>query len=93
VVAKILFDYSFPDFILKFKKNEDEDKVEANKKTRRTFERLLLLAGLFVEFEDDIDGENTFVKLWVPFNRLCEEAEELKLKMPLDVGITPSVHS
>ena len=85
-IAKILFDYPHPDFILKFKKNEGDDSV-TNSQIRRNFERLLLLSGLLVEFEDDASKECTFVKLWVPFKRMCQEAEELKLKMPLDVCI------
>ena len=90
-IAKILFDYPFPDFILKFKKDKGDD-AATNSQIRRNFERLLLLSGLFVEFEDDASKECTFVKIWVPFRRMCEEAEELKLKMPLDVRINNSIY-
>ncbi|CAG8498729.1 6280_t:CDS:10 [Ambispora leptoticha] len=84
--AKILYDQPFPDFILKYSNNEDEKDLLPNTKRRFKFERLLLEAGLVVEHEEDMYSENTYVKIWTPFYRLCEEAHRMRLKLPLDVS-------
>lgn len=55
---------------------------------RENFERLLLKSGLIIELESDAaKDDEIFVKLYVPFQLLCEQAQKIKLKMRLDVSV------
>ncbi|KAG9299480.1 hypothetical protein G9A89_009433 [Geosiphon pyriformis] len=90
-IARILFDYPFPDFILKYSDEEDGQELLKRIRKRRNFETLLLMSGLVIEHEDDIDHNNTYVKIWAPFNLLCEEAHKLRIKMPLDTSKLPDI--
>jgi len=47
---------------------------------------LLLVAGLILEHEVDTDGVYTYVKVIAPFERLCDQAQQIKLKMRLNVS-------
>ncbi|RHZ74109.1 hypothetical protein Glove_227g16 [Diversispora epigaea] len=88
-IAKVLHNFPFPDFILKFNIDEREKRFKKTKQSKRSrrknFERLLLKSGLIVEIEQDAARENEFfVKLYAPFHQLCEQAQQIKLKMRLD---------
>lgn len=75
-------DYGYPDYILKY---AEDDKKPEKKLKRENFERLLLRAGLILEREVDPILECTYIKVFTPFERLCEQAKIIKLKMRLDV--------
>ncbi|CAI2175932.1 18391_t:CDS:10 [Funneliformis geosporum] len=88
-IAKVIYNYEFPDFIIKF--NEKGDKVtkrEINQLKRLNFEKLLLRAGLILEFELDSDRVFTYIKVIAPFEKLCNQAEKQKLKMAITTKIT-----
>ena len=74
--------HEHPDYILKYK--DDENSI--NKIKRGNFERLLLRSGLILEHEFDAVYECTYIKVFAPFERLCEQAQMIKLKMRLDVN-------
>ena len=84
------------DYIIVYpKKSIDEIHLDADQKSfqkrqelRRKFQEALLAEGILIQ--KDIIGENFYLKLHVPFQRLCEEAERTKLEMPLS-GV--STHS
>ncbi|CAG8614974.1 1573_t:CDS:2, partial [Scutellospora calospora] len=81
-LAKVLYNYKFPDFIITY---DSKDKhQETNEKKRRNFERLLLRSGLVIEHERDAASDNVYVKLFAPFEKLCEQAHVIKLRMRLD---------
>ncbi|CAG8592544.1 2076_t:CDS:10 [Funneliformis caledonium] len=88
-LAKVIYDYPFPDFILKYENDkvkhlydhENNEKYEIRAMKRQNFERLLLRAGLFLEHEIDTEGDNTYVKVIAPFERLCEQAQQTKIKL------------
>ncbi|CAG8532816.1 12121_t:CDS:10 [Ambispora gerdemannii] len=84
--AKILYDHPLPDFILKFPNEEDVKNIVSNTERRFKFEWLLLKAGLVVEREEDISSDNTYIKIWAPFHRLCKEAHHMRIKLPLNVN-------
>ncbi|KAF8945156.1 Anoctamin-7 [Haplosporangium gracile] len=50
---------------------------------RRRFKKALLMEGLIIEEEPNIDGEEMFVKIYAPFWRLCVEAQRLRFKVEL----------
>lgn len=50
-------------------------------KKRANFEHHMKKAGLVIEKERV--GNNCFVKIYCPFDRLCYEAEQSQLEMPL----------
>ncbi|KAG9285121.1 hypothetical protein G9A89_008468 [Geosiphon pyriformis] len=82
-LARILYNDPFPDFILKFK-NEIADDISTNTSIRNQFELLLLKTGLIVEHEDDSILKNfTYLKVWVPFYKLCDAADQMRLKVRL----------
>jgi len=56
----------------KFKKQQD---------LRQKFQAALLAEGVLIQRQ--IIGEKVLLKLHVPFQRLCEEAERTRLEMPL----------
>ncbi|CAG8485548.1 412_t:CDS:10 [Diversispora eburnea] len=78
-LVKVIFDYPFPDFIIKYK----NDKNKENHRKRRNFERLLLNTGLIVEREINLNGF-IYMKIISPFERLCEQAQQMKIKFPLN---------
>ncbi|CAG8616143.1 5643_t:CDS:10, partial [Ambispora gerdemannii] len=115
VFAKIIYEYDYPDYVLKSPittrikqendndndnvrieikeikttKNEgnEEDKVRekyTDIEERKQFEFLLLLSGLILEHEDDLERGYTYVKVWSPFYKLCEAAEHMRLKVELE---------
>ncbi|CAG8592715.1 9566_t:CDS:10 [Ambispora leptoticha] len=98
-LARILYDNKFPDFIFKFESKgstdtTDDANIEIGEKfksldqARRKFELLLLLSGLFVERE--ITRDFTYVKIWTPFKKLCEAAEEICISKELDPRAIPN---
>ncbi|CAG8436167.1 9494_t:CDS:10 [Diversispora eburnea] len=94
-IAKVLHNFPFPDFILKFNIDEREKltkKKPSKKLKRKNFERLLLKSGLIVEIEQDAARDNEFfVKLYAPFHQLCEQAQQIKLKMRLNAKIAEDI--
>jgi hypothetical protein len=72
-------DYGYPDYIIKYAK-DDKKKLK-----RDNFERLLLHSGLILEEEEDPILDYIYIKVFTPFERLCEQAKIIKLKMRLDV--------
>ncbi|CAG8662386.1 468_t:CDS:2, partial [Acaulospora colombiana] len=96
-IAKVLHNFQFPDYMLKFRlekhdillkfRHEEYEKRELERqRKRRNFERLLLRAGLIIEVENDAaNNEDFFVKIYAPFQKLCEEAQQIKLKMRLNM--------
>lgn len=55
---------------------------------RRLFEYSLLLEGLVLEREIDLDGTGyAFLKVLCPFAKLALEAEQIRLRLPLKVCI------
>lgn len=78
-IVKMVYGAPFYDFILKFKidgKSEDKD-------IREAFEDKLMEQGLFLEYEPSVDELEKYVKVIVPFERLCKEAESLDIRFPL----------
>ena len=99
-LAKVVHNYKLPDFILRYEydRKEDDDGVENendeeddedNKKKRidrKNFEILLLRSGLILEREFDADKKYTYIKIIAPFEVLCEQAQQIKLKMQVNVS-------
>ncbi|CAG8650705.1 4134_t:CDS:2, partial [Acaulospora morrowiae] len=83
-IAKSIFDYPFPDFIIKFREDPKDQDYEEHRTKRCKFERFLLYSGMIVECEVDVIDEFTYMKIIAPFERLCEQAQQMKLKMPLN---------
>lgn len=79
-LARVILDYPFPDFIIKYK----NDLKEENHIKRQNFTRLLLNTSLIVEHETEPNGF-TYMKITAPFERLCEQAQQMKLKLSLNV--------
>ncbi|CAG8628073.1 18793_t:CDS:2, partial [Gigaspora rosea] len=87
-LVKVLYNYPFPDFIIAYsdsdlKEGSQPIRQRRNQK-RRNFERLLLKSGLIIEQEQDAASENVYIKLYAPFEKLCKQAEVIKLRMRLD---------
>ncbi|KAF0519068.1 DUF590-domain-containing protein [Gigaspora margarita] len=87
-LAKVLYNYPFPDFIITHSdsdlKERDQPIRQMRNQKRRNFERLLLKSGLVIEQEQDAASDNVYIKLYAPFEKLCEQAEVIKLRMRLD---------
>ncbi|CAG8649691.1 6121_t:CDS:2, partial [Acaulospora morrowiae] len=83
-IAKSIFDYSFPDFIIKFREDPKDQDYNEHREKRRIFERFLLHSGMIVECEVDVIDKFTYMKIIAPFKRLCKQAQQMKLKMPLN---------
>ncbi|CAG8726955.1 4567_t:CDS:10 [Gigaspora margarita] len=82
-IAKTFFTDHLPDFILKYPVDDDKEK----QKKRYNFIKLLLHVGLVVEEEtksDDNDKRIKYVKIFAPFKLLCDCAQHMKLKFPLE---------
>jgi hypothetical protein len=77
-----VLNYKYPDYILKY----IDDKNPVSQLKRGNFERLLLRSGLILEHEMDEVFECTYIKIFAPFEKLCEQAQMIKLKMRLDVN-------
>ena len=73
------------DFVLAFKNPSDGSKSDAKAaKLRETYEHQLEKRHrLNLRHVPGADGKVTYVLLQAPFDRLCLEAEHIKLKMPL----------
>jgi hypothetical protein len=82
-IIKLIFGVKRYDYILKFKRSDDDRTLEL----RASFEKKLLKKGLLVERETSIEEPSeTFLKIVTPFNVLCNEAQITKLKIPLKVN-------
>ncbi|CAG8562084.1 14082_t:CDS:10, partial [Ambispora leptoticha] len=113
VFAKIIYEYDYPDYVLKspittrIKQENDNDNIRIEIKTinnsingeleedkvkeqytaieeRKQFEFLLLLSGLILEHQNDLERGFTFIKIWSPFHKLCEAAEHMRLRVELE---------
>ncbi|CAG8462988.1 441_t:CDS:10 [Funneliformis mosseae] len=83
-IAKVIYNYEFPDCIIKFNEKGDKKAKRVNNQRKRlNFEKLLLRAGLILEFELDPDRIFTYVKVIAPFEKLCSQAEKQKFKMEI----------
>ena len=60
---------------------KDREELRKRIKMRHKFEAALLEEK--IEIQADSYGENVYMKIHVPFERLCAEAENVKLEMPL----------
>lgn len=60
---------------------DDKQDYQRNLDLREKFELAMQDEGL--QMQKVILGENVFVKLHTPFERLCKEAERINLEMPL----------
>ena len=78
------------DFVLSFPKedsdydSDDEKEFEQKKKKkllRKKFHSAVKAEGL--ECREEELGESVYLLLHAPFGRLCEQAEDVKLEMPL----------
>ncbi|KAJ3113912.1 hypothetical protein HDU96_002789 [Phlyctochytrium bullatum] len=68
------------DYILKFPTGSIKEELQ-----RRHFEKKLLRKGLILEREQSIEEPTeTFVKILTPFLYLCNEAQSIKLKLPVE---------
>lgn len=81
------------DYVLVYNKKNMDD-IVSEKKTRQRqkkielqekFEAALLEEGVEIESEEIHD--TVYQKLHTPFHRLCQEAEKVKLEMPL-IGVS-----
>ncbi|RHZ74069.1 hypothetical protein Glove_227g72 [Diversispora epigaea] len=81
-LVKVIFDYPFPDFIIKYKNDQNMYQNKENRRKRQNFEKLLLNAGLIVEHEN-FNGF-IYMKIISPFEKLCEQAQKMKIKLPLN---------
>ena len=69
---------------------EDREKLRKLIKMRHKFESELLEEK--IQIQADSYGENVYLKIHVPFERLCVEAENIKLEMPLH-GVSAIVYN
>jgi len=60
---------------------EERRKFRKQQDLRQKFQAALLAEGVLIQRQ--IIGEKVLLKLHVPFQRLCEEAERTRLEMPL----------
>ncbi len=60
---------------------DDRKKAQQHIRMRHKFEGAMVEEG--IQIQADTIGENVYMKLHVPFDRLCTEAEKMKLEMPL----------
>lgn len=81
------------DYVLVYKTNSSENSGKKSKKSlkkqkrdelRLTFHAAMLAEGL--QIQRDVIGEFTYLKIHAPFWRLCKEAENMRLEMPL-IGV------
>jgi hypothetical protein len=78
-IVKMVYGAPFYDFILKFR----NDSKPESKDIREAFEDKLMEQGLYLEYEPTVDEQETYVKVIVPFERMCKEAETCNLQFPL----------
>ena len=60
---------------------DDREKLKKRIKMRYKFEAALMEEK--IQIQTDTYGEYVYMKLHVPFDRLCAEAENMKIEMPL----------
>ncbi|GBB95120.1 hypothetical protein RclHR1_02480019 [Rhizophagus clarus] len=89
-LAKVVYNYQLPDFIIRYKEDSNEERRNEEQKVRDNFEILLLQSGLILESETDADGIYTYVKVIAPFDSLCEIAQKIRLKVRLNRASLPS---
>ena len=77
------------DYVIVYE-NKSVDEVTGNKEQRKLKKKLELrekflksLAYDDIEVKEDVIGDHVFMQLHVPFHRLCEQAEKIKLELPL----------
>ncbi|XP_072040866.1 anoctamin-4-like isoform X2 [Amphiura filiformis] len=78
------------DYVLSFKKedsdydSDDEKEFEQKKKKKMLRKKFhSAIKGERLQVREEELGENVFLLIHAPFARLCEEAEDIKLEMPL----------
>ena len=78
------------DFVLAFPRmdsdydSDDEKEFERKKKKKQLRKRFhSAVKGEGLECREEELGENVYLLLHAPFGRLCEQAEDVKLEMPL----------
>ncbi len=59
-----------------------KEKHESQIRIRHHFEAAMVEEG--IEMKSDSYGNSVYMKLHVPFRRLCKEAERMRLEMPLE---------
>lgn len=77
------------DYVLVYKNKSSEDAVEPDEKEslkkredmRERFEKELRAEGF--SLKEELIEDYVYIKLHCPFKRLCQEAEKVKLEMPL----------
>ncbi|CAG8609827.1 2962_t:CDS:2, partial [Racocetra fulgida] len=74
-LAKVLYNYQFPDFIITYRIDTNDKHLKEKGIKRKNFEKLLLKARLVVEHERDGVSDTVYMKLFAPFQKLCEQAE------------------
>ena len=62
-------------------KENGQTNVKKRQEQRQSFIAALLEEGVIIQ--KDINANEILLKLHVPFQKLCEEAERIKLEMPL----------
>ena len=63
-------------------KSKDSKKLQTRLQRQKKFE--MAMQQEEVEVQEEGIGDNVLMKLHVPFKRLCQEAERIKLEMPLE---------
>ncbi len=78
------------DYVLSFKKDDsdydsdDEKEFEQKKKKKQLRKKFFnAIKDTKLEVREEELGENYYLLIHAPFARLCEEAEDIKLEMPL----------
>lgn len=61
---------------------KDQSELETKIAMRKKF--LKVLKGERVEIQTEVQEERTIIRIHTPFARLCQEAERIKLEMPLE---------
>jgi len=77
------------DYVIVYE-NKSEDEVGGERERRKMRRNLEFRANFLkaleydgIEVKEDVIGNNVFMQLHVPFYRLCEQAEKIKLELPL----------
>ncbi|CAG8530657.1 10262_t:CDS:10 [Ambispora gerdemannii] len=87
-LVRIIYDDKFPDFILKFDSKRDKSTDHTDTIIEMSKENLCI--RLFVEHETDSSKNVTYVKIWTPFMKQCEAAEEIRIKKELAIIFLPN---
>ena len=83
-------DYKRIDYVLVHKRDHSDETTSQSKKEtierkerlRKRFENALIRSGFSIR--SVVVEDKVFTKLHCPFKRLCQEAERVKLEMPLE---------